>query len=79
MVGVRLGAPPTGRQLVPSHADARPVRGRVPRHGSDGGSWRCGRAHLRKHQHDVLRNSRECAALREQLPGAAPVAAPEGI
>jgi hypothetical protein len=38
MVGARLEAPPTGRQLVPSHADARPVHGRIPRHGSDGGS-----------------------------------------
>jgi hypothetical protein len=79
MVGARLGAPPTGRQLVPSHADARSVHGRVPRHGSEGGSRRCGRAHLRKHQHRVLRNSRERAALREHFPGAAPVAAPEGI
>ena len=79
MVGARLGASPTGRQLVPSHADARPVHGRVPGHGSDGGSWRCGCAHLRKHQHRVRRNSCECAALREQLPGAAPVAAPERI
>src|SRR5215469_5055213 len=79
MVGARLGAAPTGRQFVPSHADARAVHGRVPRHGSDRSSWRCGGAHLWKHQHRVLRNSRESPALREQLPGAAPVAAPEGI